>query len=448
MCGPCEGVACRCSHPLEFRSVAWLFPGLEPPGEGGWRGGGRWARTLEVRFPEMHNLVSRSELPAPTVPAETIPEGPSASPCIEAARVELSQVISRARARVAELTEASGALSLEERAWLAGMEDGLLLLQERLVPVAGPPARPVVLEPPREEGDRGRFKVLCVGADADDRKRVAQLASSWFSLRFAPDAAAAARLALEERPDLILADLAGADLERLSLVSRLRTEDELSEMPVIAISDRADAEAKVHAFESGAFDFISKGLLESELVLRVRNALVRSEALRHERLVRETDDLTGLPTRRRFRSFLSSAIRSCRNTRSDLSVVMVDMNGLKPINDRFGHAAGDRALRALAEALEQCKRGSDLAARIGGDEFVVVLPNTDCNGAQGFITRVQEMLSRPVMRTADGQPLIFGASFGIASLGESGWDERVEDLVGRADAALYRAKADHYQKSL
>lgn len=353
------------------------------------------------------------------------------------------------RERMASLSRAAASLSIEERAWMAGVEDGLQLLQERLSSPTRHEAAPAgVLFSAAD--DSGRFKVLCVGADGTSRSRVARLVAPWFSLRFAPDAASAARIALEERPDLILADLAGASLERLNLVSRLQSEEELAEMPVIALGDRGDAESKLHAFECGAFDFISKGLLESELVMRVRNALVRSEALRNERLLRETDDLTGLPTRRRFRAFLSSALRRCRGARADLSLVMVDMNGLKPINDRFGHAAGDRALRALAEALEQCKRGSDLAARIGGDEFVVVLPHTDGAGASGFISRVEEALKRPVMRRGDGEPLVFGASFGVATLGEGGrgLEEGIEELLERADADLYRSKADHYSNLL
>jgi diguanylate cyclase (GGDEF)-like protein len=101
-------------------------------------------------------------------------------------------------------------------------------------------------------------------------------------------------------------------------------------------------------------------------------------------------------------------------------------------------------LRALAEALDECKRSSDLAARFGGDEFVVVLTHTDRAGARGFISRVEEELRRPVMRMADGEPL---ASFGIATLGEQGWDERVEDLLERADAELYEQKAAHHGRT-
>jgi len=219
----------------------------------------------------------------------------------------------------------------------------------------------------------------------------------------------------------------------------MRTDEDTAHIPLLVVSASAQTESKVQCFEAGAIDYLTKPVVPGELVARVRNALVRSEDLRRERALQATDDLTGLANRRRLRSFLATALRSAARMRSELTLVMVDQDRLKQINDRHGHAAGDQAIRALAHALSVCKRSGDLAARIGGDEFVVSMPDTDSVGAARFVERVQEELRRLPLRLEAGE-LYVSASFGLASASERDWQESAEQLMQRADRALYAAK--------
>jgi diguanylate cyclase (GGDEF)-like protein len=132
---------------------------------------------------------------------------------------------------------------------------------------------------------------------------------------------------------------------------------------------------------------------------------------------------------------------AARNGRS-LVVAMADQDGLKRINDRYGHPVGDQSIRLLARALQKCKRAGDFAARLGGDEFVVVMPGADRAGAERFFARVHDELRGCALEVPEEGQVRIGASFGMAMLGEVAWEESWEELLRRADAALYEQKAE------
>lgn len=144
-----------------------------------------------------------------------------------------------------------------------------------------------------------------------------------------------------------------------------------------------------------------------------------------------TDELTGLANRRRFNRRLAAEVESARRRGRPLSLALIDIDDFKPINDSFGHATGDEALRRLARAIRSCSRDIDEAARIGGEEFVILLPETDAAGAR----RAAERLCRRVAKERE-EPR-FTISVGVAELA-GGMDPA--DLLDAADAALYAAK--------
>ena len=150
-----------------------------------------------------------------------------------------------------------------------------------------------------------------------------------------------------------------------------------------------------------------------------------------------TDPLTGLANRRRFMAQLASeAGRSARSGRP-VAVIAADLDDFKQVNDRFGHEAGDDVLRAFARVLRGAVREVDVAARLGGEEFAVLLPETDAEGAEVIAGRLRERLEQLTLAAPDGRPLSVTASFGYASAPPVA---RVEDLPAAADEALYRAK--------
>jgi diguanylate cyclase (GGDEF)-like protein len=151
-----------------------------------------------------------------------------------------------------------------------------------------------------------------------------------------------------------------------------------------------------------------------------------------------TDDLTGLANRRHFVQSLEAELSRAERFGTDLAVVIGDLDDFKGINDRFGHEFGNDVLRAVGDLLHASSRDVDVAARLGGEEFAMLLPQTDLEGGAALGERVREGLAALGLRTPEGEPLIVTASFGVASFPPT---DSVEQLLRVADSALYRAKA-------
>lgn len=160
----------------------------------------------------------------------------------------------------------------------------------------------------------------------------------------------------------------------------------------------------------------------------------------HQKLTRlsETDDLTGLANRRAFRARLEDMQRQGLGENSPYAVVLVDLNDFKPLNDRFGHAAGDAALQHFASLLRAATRSGDLVARLGGDEFCVLLPHGNAADAKTVADAISLKVANTPL-TLPGAAAILSASIGIASTAEDG----NVDLVALADARLYKDKHRH-----
>jgi diguanylate cyclase (GGDEF)-like protein len=164
--------------------------------------------------------------------------------------------------------------------------------------------------------------------------------------------------------------------------------------------------------------------------LALDNANTRSEL----ELLATTDDLTRLANRRHFRFELEREIAAARRYRSPLALLLIDLDNFKAINDSYGHNSGDRVLREIALAIQACVRAPDLAARIGGDEFAVLLPQTGRAAAEMLARRLERAIHQALM-----DPLTTSASIGISTLQTEG----TNDLLAEADQLLYQAKRSH-----
>lgn len=162
--------------------------------------------------------------------------------------------------------------------------------------------------------------------------------------------------------------------------------------------------------------------------LALDNARARAELEQQA----QTDDLTGLSNRRHFRCALEREIAAARRERSPLSLLLLDLDNFKAINDAHGHERGDAALQAVAAVIQQHVRADDIAARVGGDEFVVVLPRTGRADANRLAAEIGAAIGHTLA--------LFGAT---ASLGVSTLRERPDDLLAEADRLLYQAKRAH-----
>jgi diguanylate cyclase (GGDEF)-like protein len=175
--------------------------------------------------------------------------------------------------------------------------------------------------------------------------------------------------------------------------------------------------------------------LSSQAAIALENARL------HDVVQRQaiTDELTGLVNRRRFLAALEAEVVRARRLGGPLTVVLADLDDFKPINDRFGHHAGDAVLVGFADVIRDHVRDVDVAGRLGGEEFALLLPETDLDGAQSGAERLRRSLAERDLPLTDGHVERVTASFGVAQLGAG---QSGDELLRAADAALYRAKAE------
>jgi two-component system cell cycle response regulator len=243
--------------------------------------------------------------------------------------------------------------------------------------------------------------------------------------------------------DLVVVNLALAKEDALQLLSRLRAADTTHETPLLLIAEPDDRTRVLRGFELGANDWLTLPIDENELRARSRNQIRRK--FYQDRLRSDlgsaldmalTDPLTGLYNRRHFRRHLDSLMDS--RHKSPLSVLLVDVDHFKSVNDRFGHGEGDRALRLIAETLRSNTRVFDSLARYGGEEFAVIMPGTGPEDASVAAERLRTAVEALQFRTDMGEHADLTISVGVAC---TGYDAMPPDtLIHHADLALYAAK--------
>jgi diguanylate cyclase (GGDEF)-like protein len=189
---------------------------------------------------------------------------------------------------------------------------------------------------------------------------------------------------------------------------------------------------------SGSFDARTRTLAKS---LAAQAAIALENARLHAIVQRQatTDELTELANRRRFAETLDTELRRAERFGEPLGLVFADLDDFKRVNDRHGHQVGDEVLRAFADCLRKRVRVIDVAARLGGEEFAVLLVETDHAGAAALAESLREAVSTLEVPVPGGGSVKLTASFGVASYPEA---QTPEDLLAAADAGLYRAKRE------
>lgn len=236
--------------------------------------------------------------------------------------------------------------------------------------------------------------------------------------------------AMEWLPDLILLDVMMPGIDGLEVCRRLKSNPKYNFIYVILLTARSEAEDEVAGLDIGADDYVSKPFQPETLMARIRKGLRQMS----DRMDAAFDPLTGLYNRRSFEAFYRQEVAKSRRYDTPLSLILVDLDHFKRVNDTHGHQAGDQVLAAVGGILRQATRDADLAARWGGEEMALLLPETDGPGAHVVAEKLRERIA------AHPFPAVgrVTASFGVATLSESPVDV---DLVAEADKALYRAKA-------
>jgi two-component system, cell cycle response regulator len=247
-------------------------------------------------------------------------------------------------------------------------------------------------------------------------------------------------------PDLVVVSLGMRGFDGLRLCSQLRSLPEGRNVPILVVVSDGDRRKLTQALEMGVNDYLTRPIDRNELVARVRTQLRKkryADRLRHNvQLSLEmaiTDQLTGLHNRRYMSRHLDNLVASAGKNHKPLAFVIMDIDYFKSVNDTYGHDIGDEVLKEFASRIAANVRGIDLACRYGGEEFVVVMPDTDVAFAYSVSERLRHSIETTPFRISRApHALNLTISIGIAGL--EGADDSAEALLHRADQALYRAK--------
>ncbi len=240
----------------------------------------------------------------------------------------------------------------------------------------------------------------------------------------------------ERHFDVILLDLSLPDSQGMETIHRMHVH--APGIPLVVLTGLDDDELALSAMRHGAQDYLVKGTFDIQLLVRaIRYTIERRRSEAEIKKLAYYDILTGLPNRVLFTDRLKQAIVMAERDRRDTALLFLDLDRFKNVNDSIGHAYGDRLLKITADRIQHCLRSSDTVARIGGDEFVVILPLiSGADDVSKVASKILESLNKPVR--LEEHEIYSSASIGISVFPDDG--STVDDLLKNADIALYQAK--------
>ena len=300
----------------------------------------------------------------------------------------------------------------------------------------------VNVEPDRGLGGR----ILLVDDRPTSYERLGGVLSREHTIDVEPDPAKALFHTAPGNYDLLIISLGLANFDGLRLCSQVRSEERTRQLPILALSEVDNDARLLRGLEIGVNDFLMRPVDPNELLARVRIQIRRRryagqlrDNVQSSIKLAVTDELTGLHNRRYLESHLAALAEQAYARKKPLALMMLDIDHFKLINDRYGHDAGDVVLREFALRLKLAVRGIDLACRYGGEEFVVVMPETDLGMAETIAERLRHAIaSEPFVVSDECKHLEVTISIGVAIFEENG--EAVADVLKRADVAMYQAK--------
>ncbi|MCF4127828.1 PleD family two-component system response regulator [Methylobacterium sp. SyP6R] len=248
--------------------------------------------------------------------------------------------------------------------------------------------------------------------------------------------------------DVVLVSLDLQDHDGLRLCSQLRSLDRTRTVPVVMMADPHDRARIMRGLDLGVHDYLVRPIDRNELVARVRTQVKRKrfshslrESVQASMDLAVTDGLTGLHNRRYLDSYLAGLFSEPSLQGRPVALLILDIDRFKSINDRFGHDAGDEVLREFATRIRAQTRGIDVVARYGGEEVVVVVPDTGLDAARQVAERIRERIEAAAFQVQRGTCAIdVTVSIGVAARQPEDGDPSL--ILKRADLALYRAKQD------
>jgi two-component system cell cycle response regulator len=297
-----------------------------------------------------------------------------------------------------------------------------------------------------ETGRQGR--ILIVDDRQSSYERMAANLATEHTVDLETDPSEALFHAAEGNYDLVIVSLGLANFDGLRLCSQVRSLERTRNVPILAVSEADNNQRLVRGLEIGVNDYLIRPVDKNELLARVRTQIKKK---RYTERLRDnvqasiemaiTDALTGLFNRRYMETHLATLVEQAAARGKPLAALLVDIDYFKAINDGHGHDAGDDVLREFALRIRKAIRNIDLACRYGGEEFVIIMPETDMAVATMVAERIRRRIASEPFTIQDGaHKLDVTISIGIAALDGPG--DNAAGILKRADTALYRAKRD------
>lgn len=268
-----------------------------------------------------------------------------------------------------------------------------------------------------------------------------QLEAEGYEVVQAVDGESALKESAISRPDAILLDIEMPGLDGYQVLARLKADSEVSDIPVVFLTGRTGTDDMVAGLRAGAHDYLKKPFEPAELLARIGGA-VRIKRLQDELRVRNeqldqlsrSDGLTGLHNRRHLDEELVKEGNKARRHQQPLAILMLDIDHFKHVNDQEGHPAGDRVLQEFARRLQATVRSGTIVGRWGGEEFLVIAPQTNAEDATILGERIRKAIANQPVDLGDHSIPI------TVSIGGAVGVRPPVELVAQADAALYRSK--------
>ncbi len=297
----------------------------------------------------------------------------------------------------------------------------------------------------RQEAGK-KAKILVVDDRPSSYERIVKYLAVENSVSLVSDPKEALLKAADEEFDAAVISMSLVEFDALRLCSQLKSLEKTRMLPLMVVSELEQEQKVITALDMGVNDYIRRPLDRNELLARVRTQVARKrynvqlrDSVQQTIEMAVTDGLTGLNNRRYLDTHLAEVITKAKGRKKPVSLVMCDIDHFKKVNDTHGHDAGDEVIKEFARRIKKNIRNIDLACRYGGEEFVIVMPDTDMALARVVAERIRnEVALHPFIVEEGAKQLPITVSLGVSTLEND--SDNGDTLIKRADNALYEAK--------
>jgi two-component system, cell cycle response regulator len=294
----------------------------------------------------------------------------------------------------------------------------------------------------------GNILVVDTRVNFIDRVRIALTGKHKVSAVIDPQEVIASITESSNPYELVIVNVDPEQFDGLRLCSQLKSLEQTRQIPILIVVAPDDEQRLMRALDIGVNDYLIRPIDRQELLARVNTQVRRARYAEQLRVsvqtsieMAVTDALTGLYNRRYMETHLSHLVEHSINRGKPLSALAIDVDFFKPVNDTHGHDVGDKVLQELATRIRENIRNVDMACRVGGEEFIIILPATELHLAQKIAERIRRAIAtKPFSAGAISGTLNITVSVGLSTL--AGADDKVDEFLKRADQALYRAKRE------